>query len=430
MLSVVHCWRSPRGKSGGGGGIAMWRLHQSLLAAGVRSRILCEVDAPDVPEVDLVPRWRRLDNAVHRLTRRLGLNDIHRVSSPLLARHPFYREADVVHFHGLHTAFLSYLALPRLTRHKPAVFTLHDLWALSGHCAYSYDCERWRTGCGRCPYPDAHPAVRRDATAIEWKLKKWVYARSRLTIIALSERHAEYARQGLLGRFPIHYIPNGLETDLFRPQDPVRCRAALGIPQDRHVVMFCALALDQFNKGGDLLVAALQCLPETVRTNLVLLLVGSGGDNIRKAVGIPSVDLGVVKQPETMAAAYGAADLFVSPTRAETFSLVLAEAMACGTPLVAFDVGGVSALVRPGVTGHLARPENPADLAQGIAGLLGDEIRRRDFGHNCRSIALAEYSASSVTDRHIQLYETLAAGDAAPVSAKRRMPLPFFSRNA
>ena len=145
MLSVVHCWRSPDGGPGGGGGIAMWRLHQNLLAAGVKSRILCEAGATDSAAVALVPRWRRLDNLVHRLTRRLGLNDIHRVSSPLLARHPFYREADVVHFHGLHTAFLSYLALPGLTRHKPAVFTMHDLWALTGHCAFSYDCERWRT---------------------------------------------------------------------------------------------------------------------------------------------------------------------------------------------------------------------------------------------------------------------------------------------
>ena len=92
--------------------------------------------------------------------------------------------------------------------------------------------------------------------------------------------------------------------------------------------------------------------------------------------------------------------------------------------------GGVSGLVRPGVTGYLARPENPADLAQGIAELLGNETRRRDFGNNCRAIALAEYSASSVAARHIQLYETLAAGNAAPVSARRRPTLAFFRRDA
>ena len=429
MLSVVHCWLSP-GPSGGGGGIAMMRLHESLLAAGVRSRVLCQLDAPDMPEIDVVPRWSWLDMTIRRLTMRLGLNDIHRVSSPLIARHPFYREADVVHFHGLHSGFLSYLSLPALTRHKPTVFTLHDLWALTGHCASPRDCERWRIGCGQCPYPDTHPAIQRDATSIEWRLKRWAYSRSRLTIIALNQRHAEYARQGLLGRFPIHCIPNGVDTDVFRPQDRARCRSALGIAPDRPVVMFAALVLDQFNKGGDLLVAALNRLPEPVRSNVTLLLVGRGGAAIRGAIDIPSVDLGIIEQPETMAAAYGAADLFVSPTRAETFSLVLAEAMACGTPLVAFDVGGVSALVRPGVTGHLTQPENPSDLAAGIAALLDDDTRRRVFGNNCRSIALAEYSAPAVTDRHIALYETLMSGNAAPIEVSSAVDKPSSGRRA
>ena len=196
------------------------------------------------------------------------------------------------------------------------------------------------------------------------------------------------------------------------------------------MVMFAALSLDQERKGGDLLVRALQHLPETARRNLVLLLAGGNGTAIGKAVGIPSIDLGVVERPETMAAAYCAADLFVSPTRADALPLVLIEAMACGTPLVAFDVGGVPGLVRPGASGYLARPEDPADFARGIAELLGDETRRRTFGTNCRSIALTEYSASAVVARHIQLYETLAAANAAPVSPRRRRALSFFSRNA
>ena len=317
MLSVMHFWLSP-GLSGGGTGIAMSMLHENLLAAGVRSRILCQMDAPAAPEIDIVPRWSRLDMQIRRLTMRLGLNDIHRVSWPLIMRHPFYRDADVVHFHGIHWGFLSYLALPTLTRHKPAVFTLHDLWALTGHGTSPRDCERWRTGCGQCPYPDAPPAVQRDATYIEWRLKRWAYSRSRLTIIALNSQHAEYARQGLLHRFPIHCIPNGVDTDLFRPQDPSRCRSALGIPLDRHVMMFAAVGLNEKRKGGDLLIAALQHLPETVRSNLTLLLVGRGGAAIREAIGIPSIDLGLVEQPETMAAAYGASDLFVSPTSKAT----------------------------------------------------------------------------------------------------------------
>jgi glycosyltransferase involved in cell wall biosynthesis len=408
MLSVLHCWLSP-GLSGGGGGIVMLRLHESLLAAGVRSRILCQLDAPDTPEIDVVPRWSRLDMQIRRLTMRLGLNDIHRVSSRLIERHPFYHDADVVHFHGIHSGFLSYLALPALTRHKPTVFGMQDLWALTGHCAFPYDCERWRIGCGRCPYPDTPPVIQRDATYIEWRLKKWAYSRSKLTIVALSQRHAEYARQGLLGRFQIHIIPNGVDTDTFRPQDRNRCRSALDIPLDRHVMMFAAIALNEQRKGGDLLIKALRQLPESIRSNLVLLLVGGNAATVREAVDIQTIELGVVNQPEKMVTAYCASDLFVSPTRAETFSLVIAEAMSCGVPFVAFNIGGVLDLVEPGSAGYLARPEDPADFAKGILDLLSDESQRRALGKNARSIALSEYSASSVAARHIRLYEALVA---------------------
>ena len=101
----------------------------------------------------------------------MGLNYLEYLGSFEIKKHPFYEKADVINLHNLHGATFNYLALAPLTHDKPAIWTLHDMWSFTGHCSYSYDCERWKLGCGNCPYPKIYPAIKKDNTNLEWKLK-------------------------------------------------------------------------------------------------------------------------------------------------------------------------------------------------------------------------------------------------------------------
>ncbi len=408
MIKVLHLWKSDSPSKGGGGAGSMHRLHSNLRKAGIESKILCQLKTTDSSHVSVIPpRMRRTESLIRRVTSRLGLNDIHRVSSVGIKRHENYLAADIINFHGIHSGFISYLALPSLTKDKPALFTLRDMWCMTGHCALSYDCDRWKIGCGKCPYPDAHPPIRRDATRIEWKLKDWVYSRSKLSIVTVSKCQTEQAKESMLSRFPIHHIPNGVDTETFQPLDPDLSRSALGIPKNLKVLMFAAVNLNIYGKGGDLLLEALQNLPESLKDEILLLLLGSGGDTIARTAGIQSVSLGYISNERLKALAYSAADLFVFPTRAEGLSLVLLESMSCGTPMVSFRVGGNPDLVRHGITGYLAEPENTKDLCNGIFQLVEDGTLRNRMARNCRQIALKEYSSDLETKRYIELYRHL-----------------------
>jgi glycosyltransferase involved in cell wall biosynthesis len=317
-----------------------------------------------------------------------------------------FQEADVLDIHCMHGGFFNYLALPSLTAHKPAVLTLHDMWPFTGHCSFSYDCDRWQTGCGRCPYPGNYPAIKTDGSRIEWKLKEWVYRRSNLVIVTLCRLRTEQVRRSLLSRFPIVEIPNGVDTEVFRPMGTEASRELLGIPSGKRVLMFASAGLASVNKGGDLLLKALEHLPRSLRTDMVLLTMGDGGDALGSVADVPSVHLGYVSYDRLKAVAFSAADVFVLPSRAETLPLVLLESMACGTPVVSFDVGGVSDLVRPGSTGYLARPEDFMDLRDGLAQLLGDPELCRRLSERCRTVAVDEYSTKKLVQRYLALYRT------------------------
>ena len=415
-MRVLHLLNSDHYSAGGA--ISMNRLHSGLRKTGVDSRILCEKKSTASPYVEVIRPLPFVDKQIRRVTSRLGLNDVHRISSFGIKRHEAFAEADIIHIHGTHGGFINYLALPSLTRNKPAVFTLRDMWALTGHCAFSHDCERWKTGCGRCPYPDTYPSIRRDATGIEWKLKSWVYSRSNLTIVSPSSWLQEQARQSILRRFPVHWIPNAIDTSAYRPLDTEQCRSVIGIPKEKKVLLFSALELNSYRKGGDLLVKALQALPKALKAETLLLLLGNNGDSIVEAVGIEALDLGYVTSDTYRAIAYSAADLFVFPTRGESFGLVSIESMACGTPVVAFRVGGVPDPVRPGVTGYLAEPESSEDLCRGIVQLLENDPLRKEMSEQGRTIAVNEYDLSLHVRRHFELYKkVLGVDDQVAMSA-------------
>jgi glycosyltransferase involved in cell wall biosynthesis len=401
----------------GGAFIASNRLHQGLLNLGVESILGygkalngSDTSIKQLNHYKQIPKkYKKIENFLSKYTKRLGLNDIGKISSLFLTNEEEIKNADIINLHNIHSDYFSYLAIPNLTSDKPAIWTLHDMWSLTGHCAYSYDCSRWKIGCGQCPYPHVQPAIRRDATDWEWKLKNWVYSRSNLTIVTPSRWLGEQAKQSMLNRFAIHYIPYGIDTEAYQPINRQLCRTVLGISKHKYVLMFGAQTLKDSRKGGDLLLEALTLLPESLKAETLLLTIGSGGEEIAKIIGISHLSLGYVDSDRLKSIAYSAADLLLFPTRADNLPLVLQESMACGTPMVSFNVGGVPDLVRPNETGYLAQAEDAQDFCQGVVQLLEDRELREKMSKNCRAIALEEYPLELQAKRYIELYQQVLA---------------------
>ncbi|MGQ0615837.1 MAG: glycosyltransferase [Acidimicrobiia bacterium] len=406
VLQVNHADRS-----GGGAAVAGSRLHRSLLDAGVDSWLYVGSKASSAdPRTTELRQYRRVKGPVRRLAHAAGLNELEGVTAYRMGATEHYRRADVVHFHALQGGYFSYPALPGLTRHKPAVITLHDMWPFTGHCSYSFGCQRWRSGCGRCPYLDVFPAVRRDATGFEWKLKDRIWAASQVVVVSPTEWLAGLARQSMLGRFEVRVIPHGLDTDVFVPRDQQACRQALGLPLDAVVVLFTAASVADRRKGADLLLEALAVVPPAARARCVLLLMGDNGPQMAaplRAAGYRVHDVGFVASEALQATVYSAADVFLFPTRADNAPLVVLESLACGTPVVTFAVGGVPEMVHPGETGSLAPPEDPGALGAELVALIDDDDRRRRMRPRCRALVESEHPASLMASRHRSLYEGL-----------------------
>lgn len=385
----------------------MNRLHVDLRKAGIDSNIICEKKTTDSPFVTLIPPPLRFESKIKAITSRLGLNDIHRLSSFRMKHHDAFKKADILHFHGTHSGFFNYLAMSTLSNIKPSVFTLHDMWAITGHCAYSFDCDRWRIGCGKCPYPDVHPEIKRDGTKIEWKLKNWTYGKSNISFISPSKWMTTLAQQSMINSHPIYTIPHGVDTACFKPIDKNVCRSRLKIPANKKVLIFLSVSLNDPRKGGDLLINALKQIPVHLKKNLFLLVLGHEGERIVESSGISTLNLGYVSSDQLKAVAYSAADLLIFPTRADVFGLISIESQACGTPVVSFRVNAVPEHVRHGITGYLAERENSFSLCKSIVQLLVNDNLRIEMGENCRKIALDEYRSELMVQRHVDLYRRL-----------------------
>lgn len=392
----------------GGAAIASYRLHSSLRNDGHDSKLIVGKKSIDLPEIFEKKRSSSPVSFIARnSTKLIGLNYAGILSTSSISKHRFFTESDILNFHNLHGGYFNYLSIPSLTSKKPAVWTLHDMWSFTGHCTYSYDCDRWKKGCGNCPYPKEYPEIYLDNTRLEWILKNRAYTKSNLHIVAPSSWLCGLVKDSMLNRFSVRHIPNGLDLEIYRPLDREECRSRLGIPKNKKVLLFSAFNIEDRRKGGDLLWKALEKIPPSLRDDLCLLVIGEGKDISQLIGGMDLINLGFIEDDELKAVVYSSADLLVFPTRADNLPLVLQESMACGTPMVSFRVGGVPELVRPGLTGYLAEPEDPDSLVNGIVHLLEDDNLRVKLSESCRSIALEEYPLEKQAKSYIKLYESI-----------------------
>lgn len=405
MFSILHLNQS---SLSGGAAIAGLRLHEGLRTEGIASRMLVSHGNDDVQGISVIRRrFSRLENAVGKLTNAVGINYINNINTAFLKNHPWMCSADVIHLHNLHGGYCNYLLLPMAIKGRPTVLTLHDMWPFTGHCAHSFDCNRWQSGCGKCPYPDMFPPIRHDGTAFEWKLKKRLWRKLNLHVHCPSRWLYELAKRSFLASTELYYIPHGIDTEVFKPLDPEYSRWALGLSTHQYVIMASAQSFLDKWKGMDLLLYALHALPSSLLKETVMLLMGRHGLRFMNEFPCRVLPLDYIYQDRFKVLAYSAADVFVHPARAETFGLVIQESLACATPVVAFHVGGISDLVDHGVTGYLSNPFDIGNFSFNIRVLLEDKSSRLVIGRKARQFIIDKFSLQRQVIQHIKIYEQM-----------------------
>ena len=403
----------------GGAGRAAYRLHSGLRLLGYES---CMFVSRRGSNDQAVTAFKPPRDLLARLRRRLRKQRIKRDFAQYRAPRPDSYErfsddrtahgtelmdqlprGDVINLHSI-ADFIDYQTFfAQVPQHTPIVWTLHDMYPFTGGCHYDHGCGKYTDSCGACPQLGSSEPM--DLSYRIWRRKRESFEQiepSRLQIVALNRWMAtEVKRSTLLSKFPVTVIPNSLDIDDFAPRDRSFARAVLGVPQDAGVVLFVAGTVTHRRKGLNLLVDALGMLKDM--SNLFLISLGHGNPSID--VEIPHIHLGLTENDRLLSLVYSAADVYVIPSLQDNLPNTILESLACGTPVVGFNVGGIPDVVRSGVTGLLAPAEDIAAMSNAIGQLLKDEAGRLEMAANCRRIAAEEYALRVQASDYVKLYE-------------------------
>jgi glycosyltransferase involved in cell wall biosynthesis len=341
----------------------------------------------------------------------LGHEDFHYPGSRRVLELPPARP-DIVHAHNLHGGYFDLRYLPHLGLQAPLVITMHDAWLLSGHCAHSFACERWRDGCGSCPDLSIPPPIRRDATAYNWRRKRRIYTDSRLYVATPCRWLMKKVEQSMLADAVLEarVIPYGINLSVFHPGDRQRLRSALGVPPQAKVLLFAANDIRQnVWKDYQTMRAATFLVAERLPSQEVsFIALGENGPT--EQIGLAQVKfIPHQSSPEDVAKYYQIADVYVHAARADTFPNTVLEALACGVPVVATAVGGIPEQIDDGRTGFLTPPGDSAALALQIEKLLADQDLRQQMGQQAAEAGRQRFDLNRHVDDYLGWYNEILA---------------------
>lgn len=417
-LKILHISESDLG---GGAALAAFRQHQALRESGLDSTMVVDRKRSNDPTV------RSLSPIMNLPTRVANKFRSWQMSSELAAYKPtasprlelfsddrvaksfnwteIIEAADVVNLHWI-AGMLDYQRFFKIVpRSKAIVWTLHDMHAFTGGCHYSYECQAFTNQCGYCPQLGlihkndfSYRVLGRKLSALAGRDP------NNTLIVADSHWLAEQARiSALFKDFTVKVIHYGVDARIFNPSRRGVAKAALGIPEETQVVLFVADNVTNYRKGFDLLCEALSYV--ALEQPPLLLSVGSSGD-------LPTFQqehraLGSITSEFFLSLVYSASDVFVAPSRAEAFGQVALEASACGTPVVAFDTGGLPDIVEDSRSGLLVRAGETKSMAQAIMQILSDTRLKDRMGQRGATIAIEKFSRHQNAEAYAASYRGL-----------------------
>lgn len=316
--------------------------------------------------------------------------------------HPEVRQADIVHLHWT----IGTLAIADLARlGKPVVWTLRDLWPMTGGCHYPLGCSSYQSGCGSCP--QLNSSRTKDLSHVLFNKKKESIPRD-VRVVGISEWVSQSARLSpIFADKAIQTISNAIDTTDFFPQHQAESRRTLGLPETTKIVLIGALNVQDFYKGFKDFEVAWQRLRGP---GVHLAIFGTDSAQIAELLGVEAISLGFLQSAEELRMAYSASDVFVAPSREEAFGKTIVEAQACGVPVVCFDATGPRDIVEHGVTGFRAEPFNGESLASEVSRVLkmGDDDLDK-MKKAARNRASEEFDVTKSSRRYLTLYEEMLA---------------------
>ena len=431
---------SPQDVAGGAERVAL-DLHQLYTNRGIDARLLVRFKRTSIPNVYeanvfegtsfLAAPLRFVDRCLSELPHFYGRDTLRVLLSNVAVPHRFYDQwrgaddwnypystsltkkpgwqPDVIHFHNLHTNYFDLSALPALGQTVPLVWTLHDTWPFTGHCAYFIDCNRWQAGCNMCPDLSRAPAVRKNHTHEDWLRKREIYAHSQLHVVCPSKWLMSQVEKSMLEPATKHIIPNGVNLNIFKRKDRQRARQELGLPQHSFVCLFVAASGACLNpyKDYQTIDRAIGLLFNQTPSDSVQFICMGGQGRLSDNLQSSKLFIGQINDPVRVALHYQAANVYIHAANADNFPCTILEAQACGIPVVATAVSGIPEQIEDGVTGYLVPRGDYVAIAERIRTLMGYHEVREAMGLRAAERAKRLFDLKHQVNTYLNLYTDL-----------------------
>lgn len=396
----------------GGAARAAYRLYKALLNSGVDSQMLVQHKSSDNYTILKIQKTKfqkflsKLKSFIEKLFVRQYKNRTQTPFAPAIFSSKSVVNAinsinpDIVHLHWIAQGMLGVEDIAKIK--APIVWTLHDMWAFTGGCHYDEECKAFEKECGNCKVLESDKE--NDLSRKIFNRKQKIFSQiENMTIVGLSKWLNESSKNSSLLKDKRHVnLPNPINTNIFKPFAKDVSRELWNLPKDKKLVLFGAMnATSDPRKGFDKLSEALHQLEDK---NIEFVVFGSSEPKESQKFGVKTHYLGSLHDDVSLVTLYSAVDVMIVPSLQENLSNAIMESLACGTPVVGFDIGGNSDMIDHQKNGYLAEPFNAEDLKSGIEWILNNEDYD-ELCQNAREKVLREFDSTVVAKKYIGLYE-------------------------
>ncbi len=425
----------------GGASKACYRLHMSYRKAGIDSTLLIK----DVPPAGITHAYNYWDfqaqkhkeetnsipkKILYKLLYQSGLHKDARFDKELkyqeqilslrppglevftfsnsvndITEHPLYAEADIIHLHFVAAHYVDYSFFKKAK--KPIVWTLHDMNPFTGGCHYAGNCERYKMDCHNCP--QLAGTINDDYSHTELQKKLDGYQelnKSKIAIVSPSTWLMKSSKSSrAFQRFDHHLVPYGIDSSIYKLRDKAAAKKSLGLAGNKKVILFVAYLVDNIRKGYSLLTEAIKLIN---KDEYVVCTVGAKTPDTSAFNDMEVLQLGYIEDEQLLSTAYNAADMFVIPSLADNLPNTVLESLMCGTPVIAFPVGGIPDMVQDGENGLLCKDLTASSLAASI--MQFKEYEHSFIPEKISSEACKKYDEKVQVNAYLKIYNSLLNG--------------------